>query len=58
MTYYAARAAVVTLFIGKTHAGIGLRDCQHIESRILKYGWTDCNAIFDIAQAVGEEEGP
>lgn len=26
MTYYTARAAVVTLFIGETHAGIGLRD--------------------------------
>lgn len=36
----AARAAVVTLFIGETHAGIG------------------CDAVFNIAQAVGEEEGP
>lgn len=24
VTYYAARAAVVALFIGETHAGIGL----------------------------------
>lgn len=58
VTYHAARAAAVTLFIGETHAGIGL-SCVSIsgiqESRLER---TDCDAVFDIAQAVGEEEGP
>ena len=50
VTYHATRVAVVTLLIGETHAGIGLRDGISILGIYgIKLEWTDCDAIFDIA---------